>query len=220
VVTVDASETAIANLSSFCVANGIGNVRPVVASVFDAETIGSADYVPRRRRSRARSPPPRFRSVVWHPPTMRLKRELAKARAWLYERRLPTVVTLTDFDRDGVNFEITNMVECHRVIHHGDESEYTRAMLDALRPDDVLFDIGASVGLVSLHAARRCRTVSFEPDPGFAARLATNIALNPTLVRTSSTSRLATMTASSPSIRAGRPGTRRALFASGTRRRL
>jgi FkbM family methyltransferase len=50
--------------------------------------------------------------------------------------------------------------------------EYLRGMLATLRPDDILYDIGANVGLVALHAARRCRTVAFEPDPAFRARLA------------------------------------------------
>ncbi|HEY8722917.1 MAG TPA: FkbM family methyltransferase [Gaiellaceae bacterium] len=94
-------------------------------------------------------------------------------------RALPRVFTVTEFDTDGVRFEATNMVERHRIVHHGDETEYTRAMLAALRPDDVLFDIGANVGLVAIHAARLCRTIAFEPDPGFASRLAVNVQLNP-----------------------------------------
>jgi FkbM family methyltransferase len=104
---------------------------------------------------------------------------LGRLRYRLQERRLPRVFTITDFDPAGVRFEVTNMIERHRVVNHGDETEYTAAMLSSLRPDDVLFDIGANVGLVALHAARRCRTIAFEPDPGFAARLATNLRLNP-----------------------------------------
>jgi FkbM family methyltransferase len=118
--------------------------------------------------------------VIWHAArTVIVKDKLSQARAWFHERQLPRVVTLTDFDPQGVRFEVASLVERHRVVHHGDETDYTRAMLAALRADDVLFDIGANVGLVCLHAATKCRTVAFEPDPGFAARLATNIALNP-----------------------------------------
>jgi FkbM family methyltransferase len=91
---------------------------------------------------------------------------------------LPFVATLTDFDSSGVRFEITNMVEHHRVIDHGGETEYTAAMLGALHPTDVLYDIGANVGMVTLHAAKICQTVAFEPDPSFRRRLETNASLN------------------------------------------
>lgn len=108
-----------------------------------------------------------------------MKNKVIGAIRRLRRPRLPKVFTLTDFDAKGVRFEVANVVEWQRVVRHGDETEYTGAMLAALRPDDVLFDIGANVGLVALHAARRCRTVAFEPDPSFAARLAVNLHLNP-----------------------------------------
>lgn len=97
----------------------------------------------------------------------------------LIKLRLPRVVTLTDFENSGVRFEISNVVEHSRVIGHGGETEYTAAMLRSLRGDDVLFDIGANVGMVALHAAKICRTVAFEPDPSFRHRLEVNSALNP-----------------------------------------
>lgn len=97
--------------------------------------------------------------------------------AWA--RQLPKVFELTDIDRRGVRFEATNLVERQRIVTYGDEAEYLSAMVAALRPDDVLYDIGANVGLVALHAARKCRTVAFEPDPAFRARLARNLELNP-----------------------------------------
>lgn len=97
----------------------------------------------------------------------------------LIKRRLPFVVTLKDFDPSGVRFEISNIVEHSRVVGHGGETEYTAAMLDDLRDDDVLYDVGANVGMVALHAAKICRTVAFEPDPSFRHRLEVNSALNP-----------------------------------------
>jgi FkbM family methyltransferase len=101
-----------------------------------------------------------------------VSRELAK-------RRLPYVVKLTDCDKNGVRFELTNVVEHFRVTEHGGETEYTAEMLQHLRPDDVLYDVGANVGLVALHAAKTCRTVAFEPDPSFRQRLEANSGLNP-----------------------------------------
>jgi FkbM family methyltransferase len=85
---------------------------------------------------------------------------------------------LRDFDPAGMNFEVTNPVERHRVVNHGDETEYTHAMLSSLDVDDVLFDVGANVGLVALHAGRRCKTIAFEPDLEFRDRLLRNLSLN------------------------------------------
>jgi FkbM family methyltransferase len=103
----------------------------------------------------------------------------AAAKRRLIKLRLPRVVTLRDFDSSGVRFEVSNVVEHFRVVEHGGETEYTAAMLRNLRSDDVLFDIGANVGMVALHAAKTCRTVAFEPDPSFRRRLQVNNALNP-----------------------------------------
>lgn len=104
---------------------------------------------------------------------------VGRIRSSSLQRKMPFVLELTDFDSTGVKFEIGNLVEHHRVAHHGDETEYTAAMIGALRPDDVFYDIGGNVGLVALHAASVCQTISFEPDPEFADRLRHNVSLNP-----------------------------------------
>ena len=93
----------------------------------------------------------------------------------------PRVVRLTDFDDDAILFEISNLTERNRVVNHGYETEYTTRMLAELRADDLLWDIGSCVGLVSLHAARICEVVAFEPDPEFRERLIRNLELNPDL---------------------------------------
>jgi FkbM family methyltransferase len=61
----------------------------------------------------------------------------------------------------------------------GGEKEFVRLILGELRPSDVLYDIGACVGLVTVHAARKgiC-TVAFEPDPSYRLRLEKNLRLN------------------------------------------
>ncbi|ORW75433.1 FkbM family methyltransferase [Mycobacterium sherrisii] len=102
-----------------------------------------------------------------------------RVNEYFYKRRLPFVATVTEFDAAGVRFEISNLVETFRVLEHGGETEYTAAMLADLCPDDVLFDIGANIGMVALHAAKICRTVAFEPDPAIQRRLTVNSNLNP-----------------------------------------
>ena len=60
---------------------------------------------------------------------------------------------------------------------------YERVVVDwlkaTLRPDDVLWDVGANIGVMTLVAARRCRhVVAFEPEPVARRRLEENIAMN------------------------------------------
>ncbi len=112
---------------------------------------------------------------------MTIRENLLKLRYRLLERRLPKVITLTDFDRRGVRFEAIGVAELHRIVNRGYEPDYLGGMLSELRPTDVLYDIGANIGLVCLHAASRCRTVAFEPDPGFHGRLRRNLELNPAM---------------------------------------
>lgn len=61
------------------------------------------------------------------------------------------------------------------------EEEFFGRMLASLREGDVLFDVGANIGLVTLLTARAQPSVSvhsFEPEPRNAARLAENVELN------------------------------------------
>ncbi|MBT3331238.1 MAG: FkbM family methyltransferase [Rhodospirillaceae bacterium] len=60
------------------------------------------------------------------------------------------------------------------------EEPETIAWLNTMTPQDVLWDIGANVGLYSLYAAKviGCRTFSFEPEAQNYATLVDNIDLN------------------------------------------
>jgi FkbM family methyltransferase len=60
------------------------------------------------------------------------------------------------------------------------EEPDTIEWLDTLEPGDVLWDVGANVGLYSIYAAkyRNCRVVAFEPESQNYALLMDNIALN------------------------------------------
>lgn len=62
---------------------------------------------------------------------------------------------------------------------HEEEPE-TVAWLDALKSDDVLWDIGANVGMYAIYAARfaGCSVFAFEPEAQNHALLIENIALN------------------------------------------
>ena len=97
---------------------------------------------------------------------------------------IPFVASISEFDVSGVRFRIKSRTEYFRVIHHGGETDYLEAMLAKLRSDDILFDIGANIGMVSLHAGKICKTVAFEPDPSFRERLEGNKRLNPDCVLT------------------------------------
>jgi FkbM family methyltransferase len=102
-----------------------------------------------------------------------------RSRVLLLKRRLPVVLTVKKFEKSGVRFEISNTAEVFRVGSHGGETDYLAAMLCDLHMDDVLYDVGANVGMVALHAAKICQTVAFEPEPAFRRRLEINAALNP-----------------------------------------
>ena len=110
---------------------------------------------------------------------MMMNSTVLKLRSRVWARQLPKVITLTDFDPGGVRFEASSVSELYRIVNRGWEQEYLSKMLSALTSDDVLYDIGANIGLVALHAAGRCTTVAFEPDPDTCVRLERNRELNP-----------------------------------------
>lgn len=111
-----------------------------------------------------------IRSLMYHL-ARRIRRRILRLR-------LPRVVAIRDFDVRGVNFELKHDVEIFRVLDHGGETDYIASMLSRLRPNDVFWDVGASVGLVALHAGRICKVFAFEPDPAIRARLDRNLGLN------------------------------------------
>jgi FkbM family methyltransferase len=95
------------------------------------------------------------------------------------EAAFPRVATVQTFGAKASRFEITNATEAFRVEEYGGEEEFTRLLLRELRSTDVLYDIGACVGLVTVLAAQTgIHVVAFEPDPGFRSRLETNLRVN------------------------------------------
>lgn len=83
-------------------------------------------------------------------------------------------------DRYGTyRFRAASAVEIFRTLDYGAEPISLAALLFLLRKEDVVWDIGASVGLVTVHAAARThRVVAVEPDPATFGRMCANVALN------------------------------------------
>jgi FkbM family methyltransferase len=91
----------------------------------------------------------------------------------------PRLVTIRTLIPQGCRFEVGNPVEAFRVEQFGNEEGFTNLILQEIQPTDVFYDVGASVGLVTVHAAQKgAHVVAFEPDPSYCSRLKANLALN------------------------------------------
>lgn len=90
-------------------------------------------------------------------------------------------ITLTDLTAVPLHFLTHSPVERYRVAQYGDEREALQAFLAQIQPDDIVFDIGASVGLYAIAAATKLphgHLIAFEPDPETRVALQKNVALN------------------------------------------
>ena len=84
-------------------------------------------------------------------------------------------------DGRSIQFHVNNPVEMFRLQKFGGEKDQLEALLALLRNDDVLYDIGSSVGAWSIPAAAKLskgKVISFEPDPENRQRLQSNYELN------------------------------------------
>jgi FkbM family methyltransferase len=80
-----------------------------------------------------------------------------------------------------VRFEVGTGREAERLgALAADEGRMIRRLVASLRDGDTFFDVGANIGTVTLPVAAtgRAECLAFEPEPGNAARLAANAALN------------------------------------------
>lgn len=81
----------------------------------------------------------------------------------------------------NIFFEINNPIEEFRLAQWGGEKEYVIDLIKDLKKKDVFYDIGSSVGLISVSSAsvlEEGKVVSFEPDPENTARLKKNFSIN------------------------------------------
>lgn len=80
-----------------------------------------------------------------------------------------------------VDFFICNPVEEFRIKNWGGEKEYVISLAETLAPEDIFYDIGSSIGLNSIIAAKKInkgKVISFEPDPENLDKLEKNYKLN------------------------------------------
>lgn len=90
----------------------------------------------------------------------------------------PTV-KLVELDNHSAIFEVTNSVEEHRTAAFGGEKTQLKQFINSVDKEDVIWDVGANVGLFSIFASRvGADVIAFEPDPSFAQRLQRNRYLN------------------------------------------
>ncbi len=77
------------------------------------------------------------------------------------------------------SFHVSNPTEYFRTVNYGGEPLSLAAFLGLLTKSDVVWDIGASVGLYTVHAAEHAKSIiAFEPDPQIFCRLQLNVEEN------------------------------------------
>jgi len=114
-----------------------------------------------------------FRRLV--PPTIRTFLSKIGGRKGFF----PRTVTLSDFARRPIRFRVSSEMERSRIVSFGSEEEFLRHFLGEVRVGDVVFDVGACLGIYAIPAALAgARVVAFEPDPSFRAALRDNVELN------------------------------------------
>ncbi len=103
-----------------------------------------------------------------------------RIRRFFATPQYPETVSL-DITNPPVKFRVHSDTEAFRTIGFGGERGQIELYLSELLPDDVVYDIGASIGLMSLTSAIKCsngNVVAFEPDSQILERLHINIKLN------------------------------------------
>ena len=98
-------------------------------------------------------------------------------------RPYPYVHTHRDFiiDNRPVRFNINNKMERFRLQKWGWEKQLVADTVEALLPTEIFYDIGSSVGALSITAAMKLtarQVISFEPDPENVESLKNNFLLN------------------------------------------
>lgn len=122
----------------------------------------------------------RYRAAKDHPAKLRIWR-------WLYALAGQPEVLVHYARRARMRLNLVDGVQSSIATEGYYEPEVWDTLADFATGNDVVWDIGAHVGGVAIRAALdpRVRAVHcFEPNPHTAARLAANLALNPTLTIT------------------------------------
>lgn len=93
----------------------------------------------------------------------------------------PKTVEISDFTDKPIKFRIHSDTEFFRTVQYGGEREQIEMYVREIQETDVTYDIGASIGIMSLVSAIKSlkgSVVAFEPDPEIMERLKTNIQIN------------------------------------------
>jgi FkbM family methyltransferase len=111
-------------------------------------------------------------------------RQWAFFKSWrLREGLVRLIVPRRTVDSRGLRFTLPadNWITYYRWKTYNEKEPETLDWVDGLRADDVLFDIGANIGLYSLYAAKRhpgIRIAAFEPEYSNLHLLRDNVAEN------------------------------------------
>jgi FkbM family methyltransferase len=88
-------------------------------------------------------------------------------------------VIITNYFLGKRKFYCNSKTEFFRTANYGNEEEFLGAFIYLLRDNDIVLDIGASIGIVSIYAAPHVKEViAFEPDKEIFNKLNKNIELN------------------------------------------
>ncbi|NJL13752.1 MAG: FkbM family methyltransferase [Microscillaceae bacterium] len=109
---------------------------------------------------------------------MNILNRLFKSRGKEY----PQVVKIHDLPNiPTIQFKVYNQIEVQRTRNFGGERPALEYFLSILHQQDIVYDVGASVGLFSITASQRVsngKIFAFEPDFDTFARLNENILFN------------------------------------------
>lgn len=82
-----------------------------------------------------------------------------------------------------MKFAVSEQIELVQIDSLFDEDEFISRIIDAVRPNDVVWDVGANIAMVSMltsisHRGQGVRVHGFEPEPQNLARCRQNVELN------------------------------------------
>ena len=79
-------------------------------------------------------------------------------------------------------YYVKNDLELDKILTKDNEENVLKIFLDKIKPEDIIYDIGANIGLYTLPAALKLRgtgrVIAFEPVPMWFNQLKDNLSLN------------------------------------------
>lgn len=106
---------------------------------------------------------------------------ITKINQKLRKNIYPVYIDQENIYGSRLRFKVNNQVENYRINSYGGEKNFLDSFCASLNEEDIVYDVGASVGLMTIHAAsivKRGMVYSFEPDVETFDRLKNNVKLN------------------------------------------